>query len=145
MKKEHTFLVINNVGRVIRTYFHRSCDCRITRYGVVFIVISLLAACTPVAAPSPTQTVVPTFTPLPTRTPLPTWTPTPVPTQTPIPPASVRLRWPQAVTALKPVPIEVEFFPPAGIAANAKIRVTVMDPAAETYAVFDLRKREGFR
>jgi hypothetical protein len=111
------------------------------------LLLCILGACTPTLATQQTPDIVNTLTPTvkPTRTPLPTWTPTPVPTPTPIPPAEVKINWPHTASAIEPIPIEVEFNAPSGIAAEARIEVTVMDPAAETYAVFSLPNRDGSR
>lgn len=41
--------------------------------------------------------------------------------------------------------MEVEFLVPPGVSDNTDIRIMVMDPAAQPFAVFELRNREGFR
>ena len=115
------------------------------RYLTAMLVIFVMAACTPTLESIQLPDTVNTPTPKPSRTPLPTWTPTPVPTATPIPPANVRVNWPYAANALEPIPIEVEFIIPPGVAAEVRIEVSVMDPAAETYGVFHLNNRDGSR
>ncbi|MDF1512800.1 MAG: hypothetical protein P1S60_03210 [Anaerolineae bacterium] len=119
---------------------------KIPFFWLLCAVFVFLTACTsPTPAPTvPEVTPSPTPTAAPTRTPQPTWTPTLQPTATPIPPATLRLIWPQQVNALVPVPIQVEFIPPAGTAPAASIRVTIKDPADDVYAVFDAVQRDGF-
>ena len=104
------------------------------------IFLTLLAACTP-ATPSPTPTIAPT--PTPTLTPSPTPTPVPTPTATPIPPLALTIRWPQQVSALQPVPIEVELAPPPGVGVTATVNAVVLDPEGLPYQLFDLTPRGG--
>ena len=111
------------------------------------IVLSLVAfaACSePVA---PTQTVAPTVTVTapPSATPAPTWTPTPIPTTTPSPPGSLEIVWPDTVSPLDPLPVEVVIVPPPGIAMRAQVEVTVMDPEAQVYTILELTEQEGNR
>ena len=109
---------------------------------VVVVLVVALAAC---STPASTPTLEPTATSLPTATvtPAPTTTPTPTPTATPVPPARLELRWPETVSVLAPVPIEVVLEPPAGSDIQAEIKATVMDPTAQVYATFELSEREG--
>ncbi len=100
------------------------------------IFLALLAACTP-ATPPPTPT--PTLTPSPTPTPFPT------PTATPIPPLALTIRWPQRVSALQPVPIEVKLVPPPGVSVTATVRAAVLDPEGLPGWQFNLTPREGNR
>lgn len=97
-----------------------------------------LAACAPTVLP---PTLIPT--PTATLTPPPTPTPSPTPTVTPIPPLVLTIRWPGRVSALEPVPVEVELVPPPGISVTAAVRALVFDPEGEVYARFDLTPREG--
>ena len=115
------------------------------RLAVFVLVAFYLGAC----APPPVQVVrvevTATHTPGPSPTPAPTWTPTPVPTATPIPPAHVEAIVPEGVSPLDPVVMGAAFVPPDGVAAEANLSATVMDPAAEVYATFELSEREGSR
>ena len=108
---------------------HRSCI-------LVCVFLLLLAACAP-APPEPTVGPVPTL--LPSPTPVPSATPT----TTPIPSLTLTLLWPDRVSALQPVPVEVELVPPPGISATATIRAVVIDSTGASYQIFDLRPREG--
>ncbi|MFQ6101852.1 MAG: hypothetical protein ACE5OS_11555 [Anaerolineae bacterium] len=101
------------------------------------ISLALLAACTPATPPSPTSTPTPTLTPSPTPIPSPT------PSATPIPPLALTIRWPEQVSALRPVPIEVELVPPPGVSVTATVRATVVDSASQLYQLFDLTLQEG--
>jgi len=99
----------------------------------ICIALLLPAACCPsVPAPTPAFTFVPTATP----TPIPTQTL--VPTETPIPPLELTIHWPAKVSALQPVPIEVELVIPPGIGASAKVSATVFDPDFVIYQSFTL-------
>ena len=111
-------------------------------FGVLCI---LAAACTPTLVPSPPSEATATPTAVPSATPLPTWTPTAVPTATPIPPAQLRIIWPDAVSALAPVPIEVELTAPPGEAGQMHLWVKIVDPAGQAFAVYNLENREGYR
>lgn len=115
------------------------------RLVVFVLVVFCLGAC----APPPVQVVrvevTVTHTPGPSPTPVPTWTPTPVPTATPIPPAHVEALVPDGVSPLEPVTLGALFVPPEGVAVEARLSATVMDPAAEVYATFELSEREGSR
>jgi hypothetical protein len=94
----------------------------------------LLAAC----APAP-----PTLLPTPARAPSPTPIPSPTPTATPIPPLALTIRWPEQVSALRPVPIEVRLVPPPGVSVTATVHATVIGPQGIPYWLFDLAPREG--
>ena len=109
--------------------FHRRCI-------PICVSLVLLAACAP-ATPAPTSTPTPVLTPSPTPIPSPT------PTATPIPPLSLTIRWPEQVSALEPVPIEVELVPPPGVDATATARASVLDPAGNPYSRFVLTPQEG--
>ncbi len=100
----------------------------------LYIFLALLVACTPATPPPPTPT--PTLTPSPTPIPPPT-------TATPIPPLVLTIRWPDQVSALQPVPIEVELVPPPGVSVTATVRTTVVDSAGQLYQLFDLTPQEG--
>jgi hypothetical protein len=107
-------------------------------YVSVCISLALLAACAP-ATPVP----IPTPVPAPTLTPSPTPAPSPTPTATPIPPVELTIRWPERVSALQPVPIEVELLPPPGITVTATVRAAVVGPGGRPLWPFDLTLREG--
>jgi hypothetical protein len=107
-------------------------------YISVCISLVLLAACAP-AMPVPISTPVPA----PTLTPSPTPAPSPTPTATPIPPVELTIRWPEQVSALQPVPIEVELVPPPGITVTATVRAAVVGPGGRPLWPFDLTLREG--
>jgi len=104
------------------------------------LCLALLAACAP-AVPPPTPT--PVLTPTPTLTPSPTPAPSPTPTPTPIPPLALTIRWPDQVSALQPVPIEVELVPPPGVSVTATVRATLLDAGGWPHRPFDLTPREG--
>jgi hypothetical protein len=105
------------------------------------ICLALLAACAP-ATPPPTPT--PVLTPTPTPTPPPTPTPSPTPTATPIPPLALTIHWPAHVSALRPVPVEVELVPPPGVSVTAALYATVIGPQGLPYWLFDLSRQEGY-
>jgi hypothetical protein len=105
----------------------------------ICITLLLLPACCGPAAPAPT----PAFTIMPTITPTPISTQTLVPTETPIPPLELTIHWPARVSALQPVPIEVELVIPPGIGASAKISATVFDPDFVAYQSFTLLPQDG--
>ncbi|OQY21586.1 MAG: hypothetical protein DRJ03_18075 [Chloroflexi bacterium] len=80
----------------------------------------------------------------PTLVPSPTPTPTPTPTATPIPPLELTIRWPEQVSALQPVDIQVELAPPPGVSVTATVRAAVLDPQGLPYrGLCDLTPREG--
>ena len=110
----------------------------------LYVLLALLAACAPVTPP-PTLTPAPTLilTPTPTLTPSPTPAPSPTPTVTPIPPLRLTIRWPEQVSALQPVPIEVELVPPPGIPVTATVRAAVVAPEGQYRWPIELRPREG--
>ncbi len=99
------------------------------------ICLTLLAACTPApsATPTPPATATPTPTLAPTLTPSPTSIPSPTPTATPIPPLALTIHWPQRVSALEPVPIEVALIPPPGVSVTATVSAIVLDPEGVSY------------
>jgi len=100
------------------------------------VLIVALTACAPL---TPTVMVTPT----PVVTPSPTLTPSPTPTQTPIPPLVSDILWPESVSALVPVPIEVDLVPPPGISAAAMVTATVVDPEGRALADFELSSLDG--
>ena len=104
------------------------------------LLLALLVACAP-ATPAPTSTSTPISTP--TLIPSPTPTPAPTPTATPVPPLVLTIRWPERVSALRPVPIEVELVPPPGVSVTATVRVAVVDPQGLSRWLFDLTPYEG--
>jgi hypothetical protein len=110
--------------------------------AVLFLVF--LASCSP-ATPVPTLALPPTRTPLPTSTPPPTLTPSPTPTATPIPPLASSIHWPEHVSALDTLFIEVELVPPPGVSATATVRASVTGPGAQPRQLFDLTPRDGNR
>jgi hypothetical protein len=67
----------------------------------------------------------------------------PTPTATPIPPLALTIRWPQQVSALQSVPIEVELVPPPGVGVTATVNAVVLDPEGLPYQLFDLTPRGG--
>ena len=103
------------------------------RYVPAFILCTVLAACAPVTPPAthagPTLTVAPTLTPTPTSTP----TPFPTPTVTPIPAHVLTVRWPRQVSALEPVPVEVELASPPAATEPATVTVVLYDPLRQRY------------
>jgi hypothetical protein len=106
------------------------------------LFLALSTSCAPVAtAPTPTPTAI--ATPIPTLTPSPTLTPTPTPTPTPIPPLALTIRWPEQVSALHPVPVEVELIPPPGVSVTATVQATVLGPEGFPLGLFDLLPRDG--
>jgi hypothetical protein len=98
----------------------------------VCVSLMLLAACAPAQ---------PTLLPTPALTPSPTSIPSPTPTVTPIPWLVLTIRWPEQVSALQPVPIEVELVPPPGVAVTAALRASVLDPTGRSRLLFDLTPR----
>lgn len=104
--------------------------------------LALLAGCTPFG---PLPTLVPTLGPLPTSPPEPTALPTPTlaPTVTPIPPAMVTIHWPEQVSALNPIPIEVELVPPPDVSFAAEVFVVVCTPQRWHYQTFEMAPGEG--
>jgi len=56
---------------------------------------------------------------------------------------ALTIHWPQQVSALQPVPIEVELIPPPGVSVTATIRAIVMGPQGSPRRVFDLTPRQG--
>jgi hypothetical protein len=80
---------------------------------------------------------------MPTITPTPISTQTLVPTKTPIPPLALTIHWPEKVSALQPVPIEIELMIPPGIGASAKVSATVFDPDFVVYQSFTLLPQDG--
>jgi hypothetical protein len=53
--------------------------------------------------------------------------------------------WPEQVSALQPVPIEIELLPPPGVAAAATVTAIVLDPSWHVWALFHLWPQEGNR
>ncbi len=105
------------------------------------VSLLLLAACAPVTPlPTPSPTSIPTRT----LTPSPTSTPSPTPTATPIPPLILNIRWPEQVSALEPVSIEVELLPPPGVSVTPTVRAAVVGPDQNRWQV-DLTSRDGNR
>jgi hypothetical protein len=104
------------------------------------LCLALLATCAP-ATPPPTPT--PVLTPTPTLTLSPTPTPSPTPTATPIPPLALTIRWPDQVSALQPVPIEVELVPPPGVSVTATVHAKLLGPGGRPHWLFDLTPQEG--
>jgi hypothetical protein len=106
------------------------------------ILLTFLASCalaTPISTPTPDPTPTPTFTPSPTLIPSPT------PTATPIPPLVSSIHWPERVSALEPVFIEVELVPPPDVGVTATVRASVTGPGGQPRRSFDLMPREGNR
>ncbi len=104
----------------------------------ICILLALLAACAPTTPPPSPTSMLPTLTPSPTPTPLPT------PTATPIPPLALTIHWPDQVSALQPVDIEVELVPPPGVSVTATVRAAVLGPYGLPYrGLCDLTLREG--
>jgi hypothetical protein len=110
-------------------------------YVVLGIFLALSVSCAPIEPP-PTFTLAPTLRPTPT--PAPTSTPLPTPTVTPIPPLELSIRWPDQVSALAEVPVEVELIPPPGVNVTATLRAAVLGPGGEPRWSFDLVSREGY-
>ena len=106
----------------------------------LFLCLLLLTACA-LAPPPPTPTPVPT--PTLTLPPSPTPVPSPTPTATPVPPLALTIHWPERVSALQPVPIEVELVPPPGVNVTATVQTTVMGPGGVPYWLFDLAPQDG--
>jgi hypothetical protein len=112
-----------------------------SRRSCIPICITLATFLTACASPTALPTLVPTLAPLPALTP----TPIPTPTATPIPPLVLTIYWPAQVSALQPVPIEVELLPPPGIAVTATVHAVVRVPGGGRYRSFDLQPSEGNR
>ena len=53
--------------------------------------------------------------------------------------------WPQQVSALQPVPIEIELVAPPGVAAEATVTAIVLDPSWHVWALFHLWPQGGNR
>jgi len=53
--------------------------------------------------------------------------------------------WPEQVSALQPVPIEIELVPPPGVSAEATVTAIVLDPGWHVWALFHLWPQEGDR
>jgi hypothetical protein len=66
-----------------------------------------------------------------------------MPTVTPIPPLVVTLPWPDRVSALQPVPSEVDLMVPPGVDASPTVRAVVFDPTMKRYLDVALSPREG--
>lgn len=109
---------------------------------VVFLMVALSACATPTPQIVRVE-VTATVTPGPSPTPLPTWTPTPTPTPTPVPPAYLEVLVADVVSPLDPMVVEAVFVPPEGEVSDASLSATVMDPAANVHATFDLSERVG--
>lgn len=108
----HTPLTSNNPARRAR--------------GVALLAaLCFLAACAS-AGPWPAPALVPS--PAPTLAPSPTLVPSPTPTATPIPPLALSIRWPDQVSALQPVSIQVELIPPPGVGFTATVAAAVLSP-----------------
>ncbi|MCP4542358.1 MAG: hypothetical protein GY832_34990 [Chloroflexi bacterium] len=90
-----------------------------------------------------TATHVPISTLDSTPTLLPTLPPTPTPTATPIPPLVLNIDWPEQVSALEPVFVQVELIPPPGISVTATVRASITGPGEEPSWSFDLMPKEG--
>jgi len=60
-----------------------------------------------------------------------------MPTVTPEPKLRVSVLWPERVSPLEPVPVEITFDPPP-VGAQVVISATVLQPDGERYAVFEL-------
>ncbi|MBN1877248.1 MAG: hypothetical protein JXA33_23700 [Anaerolineae bacterium] len=103
------------------------------KHITLITILLLLSACTSIATPTPvltpTSTLTPSLTPSPANTPTPTAPPTP----TPIPPLELRILWPDTVSALAPVSLEVDLIPPPGIEATAVISAIVLDAQNHAY------------
>lgn len=110
----------------------------------VFLLLVLLVSCVP-SVPDLNPTSTPVSTPVPTLSPSPTPTPLPTPTATPIPPLELRILWPDRVSALQPVPVEVELVPPPDVDVTATVRALVLGPNRQPRWPLDLRPREGNR
>ncbi len=104
------------------------------RRAIAACILLALAACAPPPAPVPTLTSTPPPTPL----------PSPTPTATPLPPSALTIHWPEQVSALQPVDIQVELLPPPGVSVTATVRALVLDPRGQTFRpLCDLAPREG--
>ena len=128
----------------------RSC---MRRRGALLCCVALLtlAAC---AVPTPpfqsatsTATFEPTVAPTPAPTSIPTETPTPtvVPSPTPIPPLELAILWPEKVSALNPVPVEIDLVVPRDVGATIRARAVVFAPGLAHYERFELLPLGGGR
>ena len=112
--------------------------------GTVFTVLVCLIACAPLfPRPDPTATATPPSPTPPLPSPTPSPLPTPTPTATPIPSLTIRMLWPEQVSALEPVPLLVELVPPPHFSPNtpitATIRAVVVGPGGDPRRSFDLQ------
>jgi len=53
------------------------------------------------------------------------------------------IHWPEEVSGLHPVPIEVELIPPPGVSVTATVRATVLGPEGFPFRYLDLLPRDG--
>ena len=121
--------------------------------ALLCVALLTLAACvapTPTPA-NPTPTVALVSTPASTPTLAPTLTPTqiptpsPVPSPTPIPPLELAILWPGEVSALEPVPIEIDLAVPRDVGVAIEARAVVFGPGLVHYGRFDLLPQGGER
>ncbi len=114
------------------------------QFVIVLCVMFLLVSCASMRL-DPTFTVVPTWTASldPPLTSSPTLPPSPSPTATPIPPLEVNIHWPEQVSALEPVFVQVELIPPPGVQVTATVRASVTGPGGKPRRSFDLLPQEG--
>jgi hypothetical protein len=56
---------------------------------------------------------------------------------------ALTIPWPEQVSALQPVYIEVELLPPPGVSMTATVRATILDPMGLPRWLFTLTPREG--
>lgn len=112
---------------------------------VALAILALgMVACGPSRAmdATATATAVPASTTVPspptmTPTAAPTPTTAPTPTVTPEPTLRISVLWPERVSPLEPIPVEITFDPPP-VDAQLAVSATVLQPNGERYAVFEL-------
>jgi hypothetical protein len=63
------------------------------------------------------------------------------PTPTPVPSAAVRLYWPQSVSPLEPVEVEVDVMMPPGVEEEPAVSAVLVDPHDEVYWSVELEPR----
>ena len=104
------------------------------RRAIAACILLALTACAPPPVSVPTLTSAPSPTPF----------PSPTQTATPVPPSNLIIHWPEQVSALQPVQVQVELLPPPGVSVTATIRALVLDPRGQTFRpLCDLSPREG--
>ena len=113
------------------------------QFAVSLLAIFMVSCAPMMPRPTITSVSAPIATLSSTSAPLPTLSPTPTQTATPIPPLVSRIHWPERVSALEPVFVQVELIPPPDVSVTATVRASVLGPGGEPRWSFDLMPQDG--